>query len=94
MVEITGVTANSPAQRAGLAAGDFLCSVGGHEIVDVLDYQFYMTQKNPELVYRRGEKEHRLRLRKGDDPLRQADQTVRAYAKLLEKKAAAEHPAP
>ena len=35
-----------------------------------------------------------LRLRKGDDPLRQADQTVRAYAKLLEKKAAAEHPAP
>lgn len=66
MVEITGVTANSPAQRAGLAAGDFLCSVGGHEIVDVLDYQFYMTQKNPELVYRRGEKEHRLRLRKGE----------------------------
>ncbi len=32
-----------------------------------------------------------LRLRKGDDPLRQADQTVRAYARLLaEKQAAAE----
>ncbi|MGI5970860.1 MAG: DUF512 domain-containing protein [Oscillospiraceae bacterium] len=38
---ITRVDKRSPAERAGLRAGERLVSVGGHPVSDVLDYQFY-----------------------------------------------------
>ena len=38
---ITAVDRRSPAQRAGIAEGETLLRVNGHEIVDVLDYRFY-----------------------------------------------------
>lgn len=41
--QITGVDPGSPAHRAGLRCGETLLRIGSHPIMDVLDYQFYMT---------------------------------------------------
>ena len=38
---ITSVDRHSPAERAGIAAGEQLLTINGHEIIDVLDYRFY-----------------------------------------------------
>ncbi len=45
MVRIKSVDKKSKAERAGIAAGDILMSINGHEINDVLDYGFYLTEK-------------------------------------------------
>ena len=50
MVEITGVQPRSFAAKAGIRAGERLLSVNGHEIGDVLDYRFYCTDTDLELV--------------------------------------------
>ena len=44
-VLISGVEKGSPAARAGIRAGETLLSIGGNEIVDVLDYRFYMMER-------------------------------------------------
>ena len=41
MVICTGVENGSPAYKAGVREGDTLVQVNGHEINDVLDYDFY-----------------------------------------------------
>lgn len=41
-VLISDVEKGSPAARAGIQPGETLVSIGGNEIVDVLDYRFYM----------------------------------------------------
>ena len=38
---ITSVDRHSPAERAGIAAGEQLLAINGHQIIDVLDYRFY-----------------------------------------------------
>lgn len=38
---ITSIDRHSPAQRCGVAVGEKLLAINGHEIVDVLDYRFY-----------------------------------------------------
>ena len=38
---ITEVENGSPAQRAGICAGDVLIGINGHRVRDVLDYKFY-----------------------------------------------------
>ena len=47
---ITSIDPRSPAERAGIQVGEKLISIGGHEVVDVLDYRFFGYDKNPELV--------------------------------------------
>ena len=37
---ITSVDRHSPAEGAGIAAGEQLLTINGHEIIDVLDYRF------------------------------------------------------
>ncbi len=44
-VVIDSVEKNSPAQRAGIVAGETLVSLNGEEIIDVLDYRFYQENK-------------------------------------------------
>ncbi len=57
MVAIKSVERHSRAERAGICAGDVLLSIDGHEINDVLDYGFYLTEKKIEVsVMRGGEK--------------------------------------
>ncbi len=53
MVTITGVIHGSPADRAGIADGDILVSMNGHEVRDVLDYMFYAAETQVQLVYER-----------------------------------------
>ncbi|MBU5627152.1 DUF512 domain-containing protein [Oscillibacter sp. MSJ-2] len=62
---ITSVDQRSPAQRAGITAGEQLIAVNGHEIVDVLDYRFYCYDPVLELVLREsGGAERRLQIKK------------------------------
>lgn len=44
-VVISGVEKGSPAARAGICAGDVLVSLNKNEIMDVLDYRFYQTER-------------------------------------------------
>ncbi len=45
-VIISSVEKGSPAQLAGVCAGDVLHSINGHDIEDVLDYRFYMLESH------------------------------------------------
>ena len=54
MVTITAVTPGTPAAKKGIQSGDVLLSVNGHEIHDVLDYRFYLTEKQLTLLLHRG----------------------------------------
>ncbi|HWD55276.1 MAG TPA: DUF512 domain-containing protein [Acidimicrobiales bacterium] len=50
---VTSVTAASPAARAGLAVGDELLSIDGHEPRDVIDFQRLTDGADPGLLVRR-----------------------------------------
>lgn len=54
MVTISEVEKKSIAQKAGLKAGDILIAINGHEIRDVLDYRYYLTEPNITLTIHRG----------------------------------------
>lgn len=45
MVLITDVFPNSRAEKAGIRAGDMLVAINGKEIRDVLDYRFYLADR-------------------------------------------------
>ena len=66
MVTITQVLSRSRAKRAGIREGDILVSINGNEIRDVLDYRFYLTEKNIELLLIRGESEYTVAIKKGE----------------------------
>ena len=55
--EIKYVCPMSPADKAGIKAGDCLISVSGEEIMDVLDYRFYQNEENLEVTVLRDSKE-------------------------------------
>ena len=56
MIEITGITAGSPAAKAGIRAGDCLIAVNDTVIHDVLDYRFAITEKHLNVrFFREGE---------------------------------------
>ena len=57
MVRITEVLDNSIAHSVGIKKDDFLVSVNGFEINDVLDYRFYLTEENVEIKIDRNGKE-------------------------------------
>ena len=44
-VTINGVAEKSRAQRVGIQPGDVLVAINGHEIIDVLDYRFFETER-------------------------------------------------
>ena len=63
MVKIQSVTPGSPADKAGIKAGDVLLSVGGEKVCDVLDYRFYGTDANAEVTLSRDGEEMTFKLR-------------------------------
>jgi len=67
MVKIINVLPSSPLTPLGVKAGDTLVSVNGNEIRDVLDYRFYITDRNISLTLKKesGE-EYRVSIRKGE----------------------------
>ena len=66
MVTVTDVAAGSPAALVGILPGDFLISVNGHEIRDVLDYRFYLTERRVTLTVHRGPDLFDVTIRKGE----------------------------
>ena len=70
MIEITGITAGSPAAKAGIRAGDCLIAVNDTVIRDVLDYRFAITEKHLNVRFFREGEELTVQIRKGeyDDP--------------------------
>lgn len=49
-VKINSVEKNSHASRCGIKNGEYLISINGNEIIDVLDFRFYQFSKELELV--------------------------------------------
>lgn len=66
-VTIKRVDPGSPAERCGFRSGDVLLSMNRHEIVDVLDYRFYMLEPSLRLVFSREGKKYVVGLRKRAD---------------------------
>ncbi len=64
LVKIVGTLPHSRADRAGILAGDTLISINGNEIFDVLDYRFYLTEKNITLTLSRNGEEYTKKMRK------------------------------
>ena len=66
-VVICGVRKGSPAFRAGILPEEKLISFNGNIITDVLDYQFYMTERKLDiLLLDRQGRQKRVRVRKGE----------------------------
>ena len=66
MVKITGVLRRSLADRKGIKVGDTLVSIDGNEICDVLDYRFYLAERDITLLLNRDGKELSVRIRKDE----------------------------
>lgn len=66
MIEITAVTPNAPAARAGITVGDLLISIGKTQIHDVLDYRFAMAESTLELTILREQQTIHTTLHKGE----------------------------
>ncbi len=50
-VKITGITENSAAAKCNISAGDILLSINGNEIMDVLDYRFYQSDRKIKIEF-------------------------------------------
>lgn len=66
MVTVQSVDKGSPAEIVGVLPGDILISVNGHDIRDVLDYRFYLTEKKLDLLIHRGPELFTLSIQKGE----------------------------
>ena len=53
-VTVSKVINGSLAQKAGFLPGDIIISINGKEINDILDYRFYLSEKNIVLSVHRG----------------------------------------
>ena len=66
MVTVTGVEKGSAAEKAGVMAGDILLEINWHPIIDLLDYRFYLAEKEVILLLHRGEALVTLKISKGE----------------------------
>lgn len=69
---LTGVTAGSPAEKAGLDAGDLITSIGGKAMNDLRDMVDVLRSKQPgdtvEVVFRRLNQEQKVKVVLGTRP--------------------------
>lgn len=61
---ITSIDPRSPAERAGIRAGEQLIAINGHAVADVLDYRYYGYDALCEVELRRGEESRKVHIRK------------------------------
>ena len=66
MVTVTEVAPHSRAHRAGIRAGDVLTHINGHEIRDVLDYRFYLAEREVTLSVVRDGESRSFSIKKGE----------------------------
>ncbi len=57
MVEVLSVAKGSPGHRHGIKAKDIIISINGSEVSDVLDYRFYTTEQELDILISRKGKE-------------------------------------
>ena len=62
MVRIEKVIDNSLSNKCGIQDGDILISINGHEIEDVLDYRFYLAEKQISIEIERDNKPLRFNI--------------------------------
>lgn len=66
-VKINGVKPMSACALKGISAGDELIKINGNEIMDILDYDFYMTEQNPTLTFKCHDGTYKVIKMKSDD---------------------------
>ncbi len=66
LVKIFSVEPKSYADKKRIKPQDYLVSVNGNEINDVLDYRFYLTDRKVKLVLLRDNKEYSVTIRKSE----------------------------
>ena len=66
MVKITDVEVGSRAYMVGINPGDILVSINENEVVDVLDYRFYLAEKKIDLAILRGFDTMHFTIKKGE----------------------------
>lgn len=59
-VKISSVKKNSLCDAKGIKAGDELLKINGNEIIDVLDYDFYMAEQNLTLTFKCADGKYRV----------------------------------
>lgn len=65
-VRIVGVVPHSPADKAGIVAGDLIVGINKNEINDVLDYDFHTAAKKLTVTIHRGDKLFDVKIVKGE----------------------------
>ena len=66
MVKITSVETGSRAEKCGILTGDILLAINENQIHDVLDYRFYLTERQVEIRLSRGGEEYSVCIKKGE----------------------------
>lgn len=66
MVKITSVETGSRAEKCGILAGDILLAINENQINDVLDYRFYLTERQVKIRLSRGGEEYSVCIKKGE----------------------------
>ncbi|MCM1227956.1 MAG: DUF512 domain-containing protein [Clostridium sp.] len=66
MVEIKGIAKKSPAARLDIKKGDFLISINGNDVEDVLDYMFYAAESRLSIIVRRNGSDNEYNIKKGE----------------------------
>ena len=66
MVKITSVETGSRAEKCGILAGDILLSINDNQINDVLDYRFYLTERQVRIGLSREGEEYAVSIKKGE----------------------------
>ena len=69
LVKICGIAPGSICDKLGIREGDVLVSINSHEIFDILDYRFHLSDKKIKLRIQRDGKEKNYRLRKDENDL-------------------------
>lgn len=65
-ITVSSVIPHSPAEKAKIAVGDILLTINGQEIGDILDYQFYATEKKLVIGLDRGGKPLTVKVKKAE----------------------------
>ena len=66
MVKITEVYKGSRADKQGIKPGDILTHINENEINDVLDYRFYLAEREVALKLLRDGNEYQVKIKKGE----------------------------
>jgi putative radical SAM enzyme (TIGR03279 family) len=67
---VSSVEPESIAEEAGILPGDVILSINGHPLYDILDYRFYSTEEEVDILVRRGDEEAVISVEKDfDDPI-------------------------